>query len=77
MNLGGVSNPTYHVYGTHKDTETTNAILVTPTGKSGRLYDGEQKADLLELSVHLPAVGNMIDTGYDLIYGSNSETGQR
>ena len=32
---------------------------------------------MLELSIHLPAIGNMIDSGYDLIYGFNTETNKR
>lgn len=75
MNLGGPNNTTYHINESHKDTTVNNEILLTPTGKSGRIYDGEEKNDTLELSVHMPAIGNMIDTGYDLIYGPGRSIG--
>ena len=80
LNLGG---PTlgavevYHKNQQNKDLTTKNEVLLTPTGKSGRLYNGVEKEDILELSIHLPVVGNMIDEGYDLIYGSDTETGKR
>lgn len=55
------------------DKTTVNEICIEPTGESGRKYvnsEGQEiKKDLLELSVYLPAIGNMVSTGYDLIYG--------
>lgn len=74
MNLGGSADPTYHIRECNIDNTTPNEILVTPTGKSGTLYNGEEQNDLLELSIHLPAIGNMIDKGYDLIYGQKVVT---
>ena len=76
MNLGGNyrdAQVIYHQNASHRDTSTQNEILLTPTGKSGRTYDGEEKEDILELAIHLPIVGNMIDEGYDLIYGVNED----
>ena len=49
----------------------SDEIILTPTGKSGRLYDGVQKEDYYELGIHLPMIGNMVSDGYDLIYGGN------
>ena len=58
------------------DLTTANEITIEPTGESGRTYldrDGhEVTKDILELTVHLPAIGNMIADGYDLIYGYNT-----
>lgn len=55
------------------DESTTNAILIEPTGESGKIYvnnDGtEETKDLMELSIQLPVIGNMLAKGYDLIYG--------
>lgn len=55
------------------DESTTNAILIEPNGESGRVYtntDGTKETkDLMELSIQLPAIGNMMAKGYDLIYG--------
>lgn len=80
LNLGGpqVNNQqVYHSLESHKDTETLNTIALTPTGASGATYNGREAQDMLELSIHLPVVGNMIDAGYDLIYGANPETNKR
>ena len=61
------------------DEETINEVLIQPTGESGRVYyDGEGNTvtkDLLELTVHLPMIGNMVAEGYDLIYGANPKQG--
>ena len=83
MNLGGPLLPQqqlYHVTESHVDEDNKNEILLSPTGKSGKKYDGVEQADTLELSIHLPIVGNMIDAGYDLIYGKkptiDEETGE-
>ena len=76
MNLGG-SNRTvqqnYHKINAHKDTTTKNEILIEPTGQSGKLYNGAAAEDILEVSIHTPVFGNMIDEGYDLIYGVNND----
>lgn len=59
------------------DETTSNEILIEPTGESGRVYyDNEGNAiteDILELTVHMPMIGNMIADGYDLIYGYNEK----
>ena len=77
LNLGGEDKATYHKTNSNKDTETANEVTITPTGKSGKIYYDEQgnevEEDMLELSIHLPLVGNMIDDGYDLIYGVNDD----
>ena len=76
MNLGGsdlATQQTYHLEETHKDIETSNEILIEPTGQSGTLYNGTAQNDILEISIHTPALGNMIDQGYDLIYGANED----
>lgn len=72
LNLGANSTlgPTlYHINESHTDTLTNNTIAITKTGKSGTLYNGEELIDTQELSINLPVIGNMIDKGYDLIYG--------
>lgn len=53
-----------------------NKIELTPTGRSGVLYnkhDGtvekESKEDIQELSIMLPAIGNSVAAMWDLIYG--------
>lgn len=59
-----------------KDTSTKNEIIIAPTGKdpnteyldkNGNVITNAK--DIMELSIHLPAIGNMIDDGYDVIYG--------
>lgn len=84
MNLGGdslVDQQNYHLNNSNKNTSMKNEITLTPTGKSGKIYYDEEgnqvEEDMLELSIHVPAVGNMIDAGYDLIYGANASTGVR
>ena len=78
LNLGGSSSAAqqvYHKNNSHKDL-TNNKIELTATGESGAVYHDAQgnevRKDMLELSIHLPAIGNMIDDGYDLIYGKNN-----
>ena len=55
------------------DTSTANEIQITPTGKSGKTYYDTNGTpiteDMLELTIHTPALGNMVATGYDIIYG--------
>lgn len=63
----------------HKnDTTIANEILLTPTGESGKKYYDKQgnlsTIDMLELTIHTPAIGNMISDGYDLIYGVNENS---
>lgn len=51
------------------DQDTNNEILLEPTGRSGKTYTNNQQAiDTLELSVHLPFVGNAVSDMYDLMY---------
>ena len=77
FNLGGAEKNNYHKNSSHRDDETPNEILLTPTGESGLTYYDKDnqpvKKDTLELSIHLPVVGNMIDDGYDLLYGQNED----
>lgn len=76
MNLGTnnvLGQNLYHINESHVDNTTINKISLTPTGKSGTLYDGQEKEDIQELSINLPIVGNLIDKGYDLIYGPGHE----
>lgn len=58
-----------------------NRLLLEPTGESGKKYydfNGNViKKDTLELSVHVPAIGNMASDGYDLIYGYDENTQNR
>lgn len=67
-NKEGMSPDEYYM-----DSTTTNQVLIEPSGETGRTYTdlegNETKKDLLELTVHLPAIGNMVCTGYDVIYG--------
>lgn len=76
LNLDGANEQTRHV-----DTSTVNKIIIEPTGESGKIYtnkDGtEETHDLMELSVQLPAIGNMIAKGYDLIYGEVANNSKR
>lgn len=58
----------YHMKESHVD-DSTNTISITPTGQSGTLYNNQAQNDMLELEINLPIIGNMIDKGYDLIYG--------
>lgn len=59
------------------DTTTPNEILISSDGESGKTYynsDGTLVTkDTKELSIHMPAVGNMIAHGYDLIYGVSGD----
>lgn len=65
----------------HTDTTTTNEILLEPSGKSGRVYydtDGNEITDdIMELSIKLPIIGNVVSEGYDLIYGSGENNRPR
>ena len=66
---------------THEISGVPNELLLEPTGESGKTYYDFQgnpvKKDILELSLHLPAVGNMVSDGYDAIYGYDPQTQQR
>ena len=46
----------------------SNYILLSPSGHSGKLYNGEPSADIQELSISLPVIGNAISNFYDNIY---------
>lgn len=56
----------------HYDDDTSNEITITPTGESGKVYydaNGERiTIDTYELSIHFPALGNLISDFYDLLY---------
>lgn len=77
MNLGGSEylshQGDYHLKESHKD-NSQNKINITYDGSSGKLYGGEPAEDTIQYGLHLPAIGNMLDTGYDLIYGSKQVT---
>lgn len=57
--------------------EDNNYIKIEPTGKSGRKYNThvegnfelKEKEDIQELSIHLPAIGNMMSKAWDIIHG--------
>ena len=62
----------------NKHDDSTNQFTILPTGKSGQLYsthDGtgefEQKPDIQEIRVNLPAIGNMMSDAWDIIHGPN------
>lgn len=57
-----------------------NKISILPTGYSGNLYnkhdgtsDVEEKPDIQEVSIMLPALGNAICDIWDIIYGQNRQ----
>lgn len=62
------------------DTETVNQIKLEYTGSSGKQYDNglttTTAIDTIDVSLHFPAIGNMISDGYDLIYGVNDDENQ-
>lgn len=49
--------------------DDNNEILFSLTGESGKLYNGELEKDIQEVSIHIPAVGNVISNIYDKVYG--------
>lgn len=60
----------------HDDGE--NYFTILPTGKSGQLYNThngtgefEQKPDIQEIRINLPAIGNMMSDAWDIIHGPN------
>ena len=68
----------------HSDeSHLSNYISVTPTGQSlafdSKYATSELKkklgaaADIQQLEISLPAIGNMVSTGYDLLYGDGSD----
>lgn len=70
----------------HSDTSNAdNHIKITPTGKSlgfdakystAQLFNKTNiTGDIQELDISLPAIGNMVTEGYDLIYGDGQEAG--
>lgn len=71
----------------HADTsEADNHIKITPTGKSLG-FDAKYRTsqlmnktnitgDIQELDISLPAIGNMVTEGYDLIYGDGQENSE-
>lgn len=63
---------------THID-NSNDEISILPTGSSGTIYKNHSEADLentkdiLEMRINLPAIGNMVSDGYDIIYGEDRE----
>jgi hypothetical protein len=62
--------------------EVENHVFVTPTGKSGKVYNlhGEEDTnceDIYEMGIILPALGNAVADTYDLLYGVNEDTQKR
>lgn len=67
----------------NKVNDTENYIKIENTGYSGVYYKvkdsetGEEKEekieDTKELSIHLPAIGNMMSEAWDLLYGENRD----
>ena len=51
-------------------TKEKDEIKLTPTGISGKLYNGEPAADIQELSIILPSLGNAISDIWDTVYGA-------
>lgn len=61
----------------YTDQTQANQIILEPTGISGKHYwnsdDESTDADIYELSIHLPMIGNMVAEGYNLIYGTSED----
>lgn len=66
-------------YRTAKE-DSEDIISLAPTGISGQKYnthDGTEKAeqaDIQELTVNLPSIGNAVSKMWDLVYGEGEET---
>ena len=67
---GGESQQNYHRQEYHYDT-TKNEIIYSYDGQSNKLYNGQHQNDMIQMSVNIPAIGNLLADGYDLIYGKN------
>lgn len=66
----------------HSTTVTENTIKVEPTGKSGIEYNTHNglngpstsvQVDTQELTINLPAIGNMVSDAWDIIHGPNRD----
>lgn len=61
----------------HADSDIVDKIEILPTGQSDQTYydhnsGAYQKAnDIQEISIHLPAIGNMMSDAWDIIHGPN------
>lgn len=60
----------------HADPKIKDEIKITPTGKSGNKYnkhDGTadlgEIADIQEMTINLPSIGNMMSDAWDIIHG--------
>ncbi len=86
LNLGGSRNlnaqKEYHLIESHKEKNKSiplkNNIELTLTGESGAIYTDKNGAvgpqpDLLEVGIHLPIIGDIVDDFYDIVYGTTSE----
>ena len=66
---------------TKKYLDCDNEIKVAPTGSSGNLYNKHAGAstdmaadyDIQELTINLPAIGNMMSDAWDIIHGPNRD----
>lgn len=63
-----------------KDEDTLNIIKIVPTGESGNKYNVHDKTgavapakDIQELTINLPAIGNMMSDAWDIIHGPNRD----
>ena len=63
-----------------KDEDTLNSIKIVPTGESGNKYNVHDKTgavasakDIQELTINLPAIGNMMSDAWDIIHGPNRD----
>lgn len=66
----------------HSTTVTENTIKIEPTGKSGIEYNTHNgsnepstsiQVDTQELTINLPAIGNMMSDAWDIIHGPNRD----
>lgn len=67
---------TKHAGRLNKDGDYLNEIKVAPTGSSDNLYnkhdgtsDTARANDIQEMTIHLPAIGNMMSDAWDIIHG--------
>ena len=75
------NKPAFEPYQTaHKHDNSNNYFTILPTGTSGQLYNahngtGEyiQQADIQEMRINLPAIGNMVSDAWDIIHGPNRD----
>ena len=57
-------------------TNLDNYIKIEPTGSSGVDYlhgNGIDNNDIYEMKIHLPAIGNMVSSGWDALIGNDRE----